>query len=231
MIDMKPDRNNWIFRIKNSIIKKTEESFFPASLLILFLFLKWEDLYILPWRSEHVYINPFLLEVKGAFFFPWNYKPEYFMGHPPLQPLTLWLVFNIFSKSLFAGKAMCLSFSLLCLFNLYKATEALFGNKRLGYFSMIFTMFFPLFWNHSTLFLGDIPLMAFGFGLLYTFINKKYKTLLVYSVGTAMARESGLAFFVPLIFQAILSPSQRKSLIYMLPGLLLFFSHFFYFFP
>ena len=197
-------------------------------LIVGFALLKWKSLYILIWSDEAFY--PRSIEKNGLFFLPWNYRPEYFMGHPVLQPLIAYTAFSLFGSEIFIAKATALGFSLLCLFSLYKMTDVLFEDKFTAFFSVLFTMLLPLFWFHSTLVLGDIPLMAFGFGAIYTFLSGKYKTLLLFSLGLATIRESALAFFLPLIFCGLLFPSQRKSLLFIIPSLLLFFSHFFLFF-
>lgn len=152
------------------------------------------------------------------------------MGHPLLQPLALYTAFSLFGPSVFIAKTVALVFSILCLFSLYKITDVLFQNEFSSLFSVVFTMSLPLFWFHATLILAHIPLMAFGFGTVYAFTDKKYKTLLLFSLGLATIRESALAFFLPLVFQGILLPSHRKSLFCIIPSLLLLFSHFFLFF-
>ena len=195
-----------------------------------FCLVQTKELWTLPWGDEFSYINPILLEVKWSFFLPWNYRPEYFMGHPMGQSLILWTALHLFVSKVFVAKTTTLGLSLLCLFNLYKMTGTLFQDRWVSFFSVILTMFLPLFWLHSTLVWAHIPLMAFGFGTIYAFTAKKYKTLLLYSLGLATIRESALAFFLPLIFQGLCVSSQRKSLFYIIPSLFLFSSHFFLFF-
>ena len=206
------------------------QSLWLILLLVSFVFLKQKSLYVLPWGDEFSALNSDLLNKTWSFFLPWNYHPEYFMGHPLLQPLALYTAFSLFGPSVFIARVVALGFALLCLFSFYKVTDGLFEDKFTSFFSVIFTMFLPLFWFHATLILAHIPLMAFGFGTVYAFTDKKYKTLLLFSLGLATIRESALAFFLPLVLQGLLLPSQRKSLFYMVPSLLLFFSHFFFFF-
>ena len=197
---------------------------------VIFISLRWKNLYLLPWLDEFSYLDSSLLDYKWSFFLPWNYYPEHFMGHPVLQPLFLYITSSLFDLEVFIARATSLGFSFLCLFSLYKMTEALFKDKVTACFSVLLTMFVPLFWFHSILVLAHIPLMAFGFGTIYAFINKKYKTLLLFSLGLGAIRESAAAFFLPLVFHGILIPSQRRNVLYMIPSLLLFFSHFFIFF-
>lgn len=199
-------------------------------LLVVFTLLKWKSLHILPWSDEHSYLNHMMLNQKWSFFLPWNYHPEDFMGHPMLQFLILYIALNLFGQEVFIAKATALGFSLLCLFSLYKTTHFIFKDKFTSLFSVVFTMLIPLYWFHSTLILAHIPLMAFGFGTIYAFLSRKYKTLVLFSLCLATIRESALAFFLPLIMHGFFLPVQRKSLLYMLPSLLLFFSHFFIFF-
>lgn len=209
-----------------SFFTKTEPAFF--FFLILFVFVKWKSLSILPWSDENFY--PEILKYNWSFFLPWNYRPEFFAGHPPLQPFALYTVFKLFGMKVWKAKALALAFSALCLFNLYKMTEVLFKDKGLAFLSAFFTMSIPLFWFKSTLVLGNIPLMAFGFGSVYAFLSKKFYTLILFSIALAAVRESALAFFLPLVFYAFFNRSYLKSLYCMIPSLLVFFSHFALFF-
>ena len=198
-------------------------------LLLLFIIIKWDFLYILPFHDEFSYIGN-IFNKNWSFFLPWNYKPEIFMGHPPLHSFILWSAFSLFNNSPFITKLTALSFSVLCLFSLYKMTESLFQNRWTTFLSLLFTIFLPLFWFHSTLVLAHIPLMAFGFGTIYTFKDSQYKSLLFFSIGLATIRESALAFFLPILLQCLFLPSQRKKIFYILPSLLIFTSHFLIFF-
>ena len=100
----------------------------PIGLILLlgfFVFLKWKSLYILPWSDENFY--PHIIEKKWSFFLPWNYRPEYFFGHPAGQPFILWTAFKLFGMTIWTAKATALAFSLLCLFSLYKMTWTLYS--------------------------------------------------------------------------------------------------------
>ena len=193
-------------------------------LLIVFVFLKQKSLYILPWSDENFY--PEIIEHKWSFFLPWNYCPEYFAGHPAGQPFILWTAFKLFGMKIWTAKATALGWSLLCLFSLYKMTETLFQDKWTALLSTAYTMSLPLFWFQSTVVLANIPLMASGFGAIYAFLAKKYKTLILFSLSLSVIRESALAFFLPLICYGFFNPSYRKALYYIIPSLLLFSSHF-----
>ena len=193
-------------------------------LLGLFVFLKWKSLYDLPWSDENFY--PHIIERKWSFFLPWNYRPEYFMGHPAGQPFALWSAFKLFGMTVWTAKATALSFSLLCLFSVYKMTSALFQDKQIAFLSTAFIMSIPLFWFQSTIVLAQIPLMAFGFGSVYAFLSKKYKTLLFFSLGLAVVRESALAFLLPLAFYGLFNSAYRKAFYCIIPSLSLFLSHF-----
>ena len=201
-----------------------------AVVLISYTAIRWKSLYMLPWLDEFSYLNTVLIEKDWSFFLPWNYRPEYFMGHPVLQPLALFLALNLFEENVWAAKLTALIFSLICLFCLYRMTKSFFRNEWTAFLSVIFTMFLPLFWLHSTLILAHIPLMAFGFGTIYAFRDQKYKTLFFFSIGLASIRESALAFFLPLVLQGFFVPHYRKSLCFITPALLIFFSHFLIFF-
>ena len=203
---------------------------FPIVFICYFLLAQKERLLALPWDDEFSYINPVLLDLHWSFFLPWHYKPEFFMGHPLGQPLVLWTALHLFGQKIWIAKATALGFSLFCLFSLYKMTFSYFKDRLLGGFSVVLALFFPLFWYQSTLVLGHIPLMAFGFGSLYAFQAKKPISFLFWSLGLALMRESALAFFLPLILQSLFIPSCRKFLFYMLPSVLFFFSHFLIFF-
>ena len=217
-------------KLKNLNIPPEMYSISLIFIVFTFCIIQTENLYSLPWDDEFSYLNPILLEVQWSFFLPWNYRPEYFMGHPMGQPLVLWAVFNLFAENIIVAKTAMLGYSLLCLFTLYKMTKTLFQNNFTAFCSVIFTISLPLFWLHSTLILAHIPLMAFGFGTIYAFTAKQYKTLLLFSLGLATIRESALAFFLPLILQGIFIPVHRKSLYCIIPSFLIFFSHFFIFF-
>ena len=105
-------------------------------------------------------------------------------------------------------------------------TEALFQDEWAAFLSAFITICIPSFWFHSTLVLAHIPLMAFGFGTIYTFLSGKYKTLLLFSFGLATVRESALAFFVPLLLYGLSIPSYRKAFYCIIPSFLLFLLHF-----
>ena len=109
-------------------------------------------------------------------------------------------------------------------------TEAVFKCSVTAFYSVIFACFLPLFWVYSSLILADILAMAFGFGAIYAFTAMKHKSLLLFALGMGMIRESSLAFFVPLILYGTAVSSHRKSLLYLTPGLIVFFLHFFIFF-
>ena len=176
------------------------------------------------------YAPSVLWRINGAFFLPWDYNPSWFMGHPFLHPFILYTAFSIFSPSVFVAKATSLFLSLFFLLTLYKMTEAVFKCSTTAFYSVVFTLFLTLFWVHSSLILADISAMAFGFGSIYAFTTKRYKTLLLFSLGLGAIRESSLAFFIPLILYGVIVSSQRKSLFYLAPGLIVFFLHFFLYF-
>ena len=207
-----------------SFLKNQGGGYFYSLLLIVFVFLKWKSLHILPWSDENFY--PYITEKEWVFFLPWNYRPENFQGHPAGQPFILWLAFKLFGLKVFTARMTALSWSLLCLFSLYKMTSALFQDKQTAFLSMAFAISLPLFWFQSTVLLAHIPLMACGFGAVYAFLSGKYKSLLLFSLGLAVVRESALAFFLLFIFYGLFNPSYRKALYYMIPSLLLFLSHF-----
>ena len=197
---------------------------------LIFIFLKWSDLSVPIWHDETSYVPAFLWEIKGSFFLPWNYRPDWLMGHPFLHSFILWIAFSVFGPSVFIAKAVSLFLSLFFLVALYKMTEVVFKSSITAFYSVIFVMFLPLFLIHSSLILADISAMAFGFVSIYAFIAKKYKSLIFFSLCLGAIRESSLAFFVPIILYALLIPSHRKLLFYLLPGLFLFISHFLIYF-
>ena len=199
-------------------------------LFFIFLILKWPDLSLPIWGDEKSYVPFFLHNLSWDFFLPWNYNPKWFMGHPFLHPFILWTAFSIFGPSVFVAKLVSLFLSVFFLVILYKMTEAVFQDSETALYSVIFILFLTVFWVHSSLILADISATAFGFGSIYAFTAKRYKTLLLFSLGMGAIRESSLAFFIPLLLYGLFVPSQRKSLIYLCPGLLIFFLHFFIFF-
>lgn len=201
-----------------------------AFLFLVFFVLKWPDLSLPIWGDEMSYA-PFILgHLRWDSFLPWNYNPTWFMGHPFLHPFILWTAFSVFGSSVFVAKAVSLSLSLFFLLTLYKMTEVVFQDSGTAFYSVIFTLFLTVFWVYSSLILADISATAFGFGSIYAFTAKRYKTLLLFSLGLGAIRESSLAFFVPLFLYGLSAPSHRKSLVYLCPGLLVFFMHFFIFF-
>ena len=203
---------------------------FLIFLFFIFLILKWPDLSLPIWEDEMSYAPFFLWNLDWAFFLPWNYDPTWFMGHPFLHPFILWTAFSVFGPSVFVAKAVSLFLSVFFLMTLYKMIEAVFQDSGTALYSVIFTLFLPVFWVYSSLILADISATAFGFGSIYAFTAKRYKTLLLFSLGMGVIRESSLAFFVPLFLYGLFTPSHRKSLFYLCPGLLVFFLHFFIFF-
>ena len=206
--------------------------FFLFVLFPVFIFLKWPDLFLPIWGDEMSYAPHHLWTMKNgwSFFLPWNYNPLSFMGHPFLHPLILYTAFSVFGPSVFIAKVVSLFLSLFFLVTFYKMTELVFKCSVTAFYSTVFTMFLPYFWVYSSLILADISTAAFGFGTIYTFIARKYKSLLLFSLGLGVIRESSLAFFVPLLLYGLIIPSQRKSLLYLLPGLFIFISHFLIFF-
>ena len=199
-------------------------------LLSIFIILKWPDLSLPIWGDEVPYLPITLWNTDWAFFLPWNYDPRWFMGHPFLHPFILYTAFSVFGPSVFVAKVTSLCLSLFFLWTLYKMTEAVFKCFVTAFYSVIFTLFLTLFWVYSSLILADIPAVAFGFGAIYALITRKYKSLLLFALGMGTIRESSLAFFVPLVLYGVAVPSYRKSLLYLTPGLVVFFLHFFIFF-
>lgn len=198
--------------------------------VLVFFFIKWPDLSLPIWGDEMSYLPVSLWDMNLAFFLPWNYDPEWFMGHPLLHPLILYTFFSVFAPDVFIARVASLFLSLFFLMTFYKMTKSIFQDSFTTFYTVIFTMFFPLFFIQSSLILADISAMAFGFGSIYAFTERKYKTLLLFSLGMGLIRESSLAFFVPLVLYALAVPSHRKSLLYLAPGGLTFFLHFFIFF-
>ena len=197
---------------------------------LFFLFLKWSDLSLPIWGDEMSYAPAILWNVSGSFFLPWNYDPLLFMGHPFGHPFILYVAFSIFGPSIFVAKTVSLCLSVFFLVTLYKMTEIIFKSSITAFYSVILTMFLPVFLVYSSLILADIFAMALGFGSIYAFIAKRYKSLLLFSLGLGVIRESSLAFFAPLVLYGLAVSSQRKSCVYLIPGLCLFVSHFFIFF-
>ncbi len=228
--------NKFILTKKNKnvscffIFQSKYHPFYLVALLLIFTFLKWPDLSLPIWQDEMSYLPINLWDIGWSFFLPWNYNSHLFMGHPPLHPFILYTVFSIFGPSVFAAKATSLFLSLFFLLTLYKMAEAVFQDSITAFYSFTFTMFLSIFWTHSSLILADISATAFGFGAIYAFTAKKYKTLLLFCLGMGLIRESSLAFFVPLLLYAVLAPSYRKSLFYIFPGFFVFGLHFFIFF-
>ena len=218
---------------KNLIFYPKYNPLFLFFLFVAFLCFKWPDLSLPIWHDEITYVPTILwnLEENGwNSFLPWNYDPIWFMGHPFLHPLLLYTAFFIFGPSVFVAKAVSLLLSLFFLITLYKMTEAVFKCSVTALYSTVFTMLLPYFWISSSLILADSAATAFGFGTIYAFITKKYKSLLLFALGLGTIRESSLAFFVPLLLYGLTVPSQRRSLLYLFPGLIAFISHFFIFF-
>ncbi|MBC6415349.1 MAG: glycosyltransferase family 39 protein [Bdellovibrionales bacterium] len=198
-----------------------------ACILSLFIFLKWKDLFIPLWDDELVYAPNNLLDLEFSFFLPWNYDSNLFFGHPFLHPLILYITSSLFGFNVFPLKMISLILSFFCLGALYKMTLSLFKDKSIAFFTLLFCSFQDLFFAHSSFVLADILMMGLGFVNIYTFIEKKYKSLMFFSVALATSRESSLGFLLPLFLYAIFNKKQhKKSFFYIIPSLFVFLSHF-----
>ena len=198
----------------------------PATLTALLLVLKKEVL-TLPyhWDELGAYIPAaHWLFHEGIYkIVPGFYPPDMFYGHPPGIYFVLALLYSIFGEHIWVSHGLSLSFSALALIYTYRLGKQVAG-ELCGVMASLFLLFSPLFFAQSGMFLGDIPLAAFGTVSLFYVFNKNFLKYLFSTTFLLFSKESAIFFFPVLVGSALFlsdRPKMKNLILHSAPFLLL----------
>ena len=132
-----------------------------------------------------------------------------FLGHPPGLHVSMAFLFKVFGESIWLSHFFIVCFAFIGIYFTYLLGSYLFG-RLTGIFSALFLFFTPIYFAQSGMYLGDIPVTAFGVMSIYFGLKKKYIPYLIASIYLVFLKETGIAII--LSFLLYLFITERKNI-------------------
>ncbi|GIV44303.1 MAG: hypothetical protein KatS3mg035_1426 [Bacteroidia bacterium] len=170
-------------------------------ILIVFIILKIEDLFLpLFWDEAWVY-GPSIIEMSKGFpsLIPSIENIELQRGHPLLFHFLGGIWVKLFGQSLFSLHSFPLLISLVTLISLYVITFKITQKKITGLFSVIILIVQPIFFIQSSIILPEIMLALFAIWALYFYFIENKIGYLISSSLLLYTKESGVVLIILLL--------------------------------
>lgn len=187
----------------NKILKFLEK-YWPHGLTFLFIIFYYKDSLTLPILDDEIsaYSLPTLrlLEQNWDKLLPWNFQPEFFFGHPPLNYIYYGLALSLFPKTLVTIRIASLLISLVGVFTLFKIGKEL-RSYSLGLVLMFLGLSHFVFWENADLMYADNLFNTFYLLFFLSYIKSAKWPLFLAGCCMILTRET--AFFPLLAFMFV----------------------------
>jgi 4-amino-4-deoxy-L-arabinose transferase-like glycosyltransferase len=142
-------------------------------------------------------------------------QANYYLSHPPLVPLLLFLSFKLFGVNEWSARLVSIIFSLIGLLFFYLLMEYI-SNKRIALFSSMFMCFMPMFSyygrivNYESVTLGLSLVFLYGFT---KYIHTRGKSFLLIAIISAiLGALSDWAFYLIILTPLIYIKGRIKNI-------------------
>lgn len=133
-----------------------------------------------------------------------------FFGHPTGLHASIAVLFKLFGKSIWLSHFYIVCFSFIGVYFTYLLGTYLFGT-RVGFFAALFLFFTPMYFAQSGMYLGDVPVTAFGVTSIYFGLRKQYLPYLISSLCVVSIKETGAALILALLIYLVMTDYKKES--------------------
>ncbi len=181
-----------------------------AALFLLFFVIvfasKWNTLHIPYYWDETGWATAayWLSGVNLVRAIPGLHPPTTFWGHPPALYVSLATLLKLFGHSVWPSRVLIFCFALLGTYFTYLLGRLLYG-RTAGMFSAGFLFFSETYFAQSGMFLGDLPVTAFGVMAIYFALRQRYAPYLLCGSYCVLIKETAGAIVCSLVIYVFLT--------------------------
>ena len=152
------------------------------------------------WLSEHNLVRAI----------PGLHPVRTFTFHPPALHIVLASLFKIFGESIWLAHVFIAFIGFLGVHFTYLLGKHLYGTTA-GILAALFLFFTPMYFAQSVMFLGDLPVAAFGVIVIYFALTGRYLPYLITGSFFVLIKESALGVVVPLLCYLFITKWRKED--------------------
>ncbi len=133
-----------------------------------------------------------------------------FFGHPPGLHASMAFLFKLFGQSIWLSHLFIVCFSFVGVYFTYLLGSHLF-ETRVGVCAALFLFFTPMYFAQSGMYLGDVPVTAFGVMSLYFGLRKQYLPYLLASLYLVFIKETGAVLILAFLIYLFITEYKKES--------------------